>query len=131
MNLHEVVSSAINAINPFQDITITSKGGYFVNEYGEREPLENTTITVKADIQPVSSEDIKFINNYNQSSIYKTFYVSADVHGINRPLAKAGDIVKWNGQTYYVSGLREGWYETCGWNCFIGVLQLEGGNGYA
>lgn len=131
MNLHEVVSSAINAINPFQEISITSRGGYFTNEYGEREALENETITVMADIQPISSEDIKFINNYNQSSIYKSFYVSSDVHGINRPMAKSGDIVKWNGQTYYVSSLKEGWYDTCGWNHFIGVLQLEGGNGYA
>lgn len=131
MNLHEVVSSAINAINPFQEISITSRGGYFTNEYGEREALDNETITVMADVQPISSEDIKFINNYNQSSIYKSFYVSSDVHGINRPMAKSGDIVKWNGQTYYVSSLKEGWYDTCGWNHFIGVLQLEGGNGYA
>lgn len=130
MNLHEVVSSAINAINPFQEITITSRGGYFVNDYGEREAIENKTITVMADIQPVSSEDIKFINNYNQSSIYKSFYVSADVHGINRPMVKSGDIVKWNGQTYYITSLKEGWYDTCGWNHFIGVLQTEGGNGY-
>ena len=131
MNLHEIVSSAINAVNPFQTITIKSRGGYFVNEYGEREALDNITMTCKADIQPVSSEDIKFINNYNQSSIYKSFYVSMEVHGINRPLAKSGDVVTWNGQTYYVVSLKEDWYETCGWNHFIGVLQLGGENGYA
>ena len=93
MNLHEVVSSAINAINPFQEITIVSRGGYVVNDYGETVVCTDKKITVMADIQPVSSEDIKFINNYNQSSIYKSFYVSEDVHGLNRPLAKSGDII--------------------------------------
>lgn len=129
MNLHDIVSNAINAINPFQEITITSRGGYTVNDYGERVASEGSSITVMADIQPISSEDIKFINNYNQSSIYKSFYVSADVHGINRPLVKAGDIVTWGSQTYYVTSLKEGWYETCGWNHFIGSLQLGGQNG--
>ena len=81
-----------------------------------------------ADVQPLSSEDIKFINNYNQSSIYRSFWVSDDVSGINRPLAKAGDIVTYNGDTYYVMGMKEDWYNTCGWNHFIGVLQLGGVN---
>lgn len=129
MNLHEVVSSAINAINPFQEITIVSRGGYVVNDYGETVVCTDKKITVMADIQPVSSEDIKFINNYNQSSIYKSFYVSEDVHGLNRPLAKSGDIIEWNGNTYYVTSLKEGWYDTCGWNHFIGVLQLGGQDG--
>ena len=129
MNLHEVVSSAINAINPFQEIAIVSRGGYVVNDYGETVVCTDKKITVMADIQPVSSEDIKFINNYNQSSIYKSFYVSEDVHGLNRPLAKSGDIIEWNGNTYYVTSLKEGWYDTCGWNHFIGVLQLGGQDG--
>ena len=73
MNLHEVVSSAINAINPFQEITIVSRGGYVVNDYGETVVCTDKKITVMADIQPVSSEDIKFINNYNQSIISPDF----------------------------------------------------------
>lgn len=129
MNLHDIVSSSISSINPFQSITITTRGGYIVNNYGERTAKEGTTITVMADVQPLSSEDIKFISNYNQSSIYKSFYVSADVNGINRPLAKAGDIITWNGNRYYITSLKEGWYETCGWNHFIGVLQLGGSGG--
>lgn len=126
MNLHDVVSNAISSINPFQPITITSRGQYTVNEYGERSVTSGTSRTVMADVQPLSSEDIKFINNYNQSSIYRSFWVSENVSGINRPLAKAGDIVTYNGDTYYVMSLKEDWYNTCGWNHFIGVLQLGG-----
>lgn len=129
MNLHEIVSSAINAVNPFQEITITSRGGYTVNSYGERVAVEGESKTVLADVQPLSSEDIKFINNYNQSTIYRSFWVSEDVSGINRPAAKAGDIVTYNGDTYYVMGMKEDWYATCGWNHFIGVLQLGGNSG--
>ena len=129
MNLHDIVSSAINAVNPFQPITITKRGTYTVNEYGERSVSPSSSITVLADVQPLSSEDIKFINNYNQSSIYRSFWVSTDVSGINRPLAKSGDIVTYYGDTYYVMGMKVDWYATCGWNHFIGVLQLGGQGG--
>lgn len=129
MNLHEIASSCINAINPFQTITITPRGAYTVNEYGEASSTEGTSYQVQADVQPVSGEDIKFINNYNQSTIYKGFWVSADPHGLNRPLAKGGDKVEWNGQTYYVVNMPEDWYQTCGWSHFVGALQLGGQNG--
>ena len=128
MNLHEIASNAINAINPFQEITITPRGGYSVNQYGETTSTEGTSYTIKADIQPVSSEDIRFINNYNESTIYKAFWVSANTFGLNRPMAKGGDKVVCGNKTYYVTSMPEDWYETCGWSHFIGALQLSGGS---
>ena len=125
MNLHEIVSSSISAINPFQNITITPRGNYSVNEYGETSVIEGEPYEILADIQPVTSEDIKFINNYNQSTIYKAFWVSANVFGINRPMVRSGDKIEWNGKTFYVVNMPEDWYETCGWSHFIGVLQLN------
>ena len=125
MNLHEIVSSAINAVNPFQEVLITPKVSYIVNDYGEAVATEEASYTVMADIQPVSSGDIKFINNYNQSSIYKAFWLSSDVSSLNRPFAKAGDKVECNGNTYYVTSMPESWYETVGWTHFIGCLQLK------
>lgn len=130
MNLHDIASSVIQTINPLQDITITSKGSYTVDQYGKATSVAGSSITVKADVQPVNSEDIKFITNYNQSTIYKAFWVSSNVFGINRPLAKGGDIITWNGKTYYVVSMNEDWYETSGWNHFIGALQLGNSNGY-
>lgn len=125
MNLHEIVSNAISAINPFQDVTITPRGSYTVNDYGEAVVASGTSYTIKADVQPVSSEDIKFINNYNQSTIYKAFWVSANTFGINRPMTRAGDKVVCNGKIYYVTSMPEDWYETVGWSHFIGALQLN------
>ena len=125
MNLHEIVSNAISSINPFQSVTITPRGSYSVNDYGETTVTEDTPYTVMADVQPVLSEEIKFINNYNQSTIYKAFWVSADVYGINRQMARAGDKVECNGNIYYITSMAEDWYETVGWSHFIGALQLN------
>ena len=125
MNLHEIVSNAINSINPFQSITITPRGSYSVNDYGEAVVTEGTSYTILADVQPVNSEDIKFINNYNESTIYKAFWVSANTFGINRPMARAGDKVVCNGNIYYITSMPEDWYETVGWSHFIGALQLS------
>lgn len=125
MNLHEIVSSAINSINPFQQIEIVGREDYTVNEYGEAVPVEKPAIKYMAQVQPINSEDIKFINNYNQSSEYKAFWVSADVSGLNRPLLKGGDKVICNGKTYFVTNMPEDWYETVGWNHFVGCLQLN------
>lgn len=125
MNLHEIASNAINAINPFQTIKITPRGGYTVNQYGEAIASEGTSYTIKADVQPITSEDIKFINNYNESTIYKAFWVSANTFGLNRPMAKSGDKIECNGKIYYVTSMPEDWYETVGWSHFIGALQLN------
>lgn len=124
MNLHEIVKGAINSINPFQTITITPRSGYTVNDYGEAVATEGTSYTIQAQIQPLTSEDIKFINSYNESTIYKAFWVSANTFGLNRPMAKGGDKVVWNGKTFYVTSMPEDWYETSGWSHFIGALQL-------
>lgn len=124
MNLHEIVKGAINSINPFQTITITPRSSYTVNDYGEAVATEGTSYTIQAQIQPLTSEDIKFINNYNESTIYKAFWVSANTFGLNRPMARGGDKVVWGSQTYYVTSMPEDWYETSGWSHFIGALQL-------
>ena len=125
MNLHEIVSGAINSINPFQTITITPRSSYTVDEYGEATPNEGSSYQIQAQIQPLTSEDIKFINSYNESTIYKAFWVSANTFGLNRPMAKGGDKVVWNGKTFYVTSMPEDWYENCGWSHFIGALQLN------
>jgi hypothetical protein len=128
MNLHEIVSGAINAVNPFQSITITPKSGYTVNEYGEAVPTSGVSYTMDAQVQPVSSEDLRFINNYNESTVYLAFWISADVHSLNRPLARGGDIVSYNGKTYKVVNMPENWYNTAGWSHFVAALQLGGSN---
>ena len=125
MNLHEIVSGAINSINPFQTITITPRSSYTVDEYGDATPNEGASYQIQAQIQPLTSEDIKFINSYNESTIYKAFWVSANTFGLNRPMAKGGDKVVWNGKTFYVTSMPEDWYETVGWSHFIGALQLN------
>lgn len=129
MNLHEIVSGAINSINPFQEITITPREDYTVNIYGEAEPINKESYTIMAQIQPVSSEDIKFINNYNESTVYMAFWLSANTSGLNRPLLKGGDKVVWGNKTFFITNMPEDWYDTCCWSHFIGCLQLESGNG--
>lgn len=125
MNLHEIASKAINAVNPFQSITITPRSSYTVNDYGEAVASDGTPYVIMAQIQPVTSEDIKFINNYNESTVYKAFWVSANAFGLNRPMARAGDKVVWGNKVFYVTSMPEDWYETCGWSHFIGALQLN------
>lgn len=84
MNLREIVSSAINSINPLQEITIVPSGDFITNEYGEQIRQEGNSFNVLADVQPVKSEDLRFINNYTQTSEYKAFWVSSEVNGTNR-----------------------------------------------
>ena len=130
MNLHDIASSVIHTVNPFQTITIVPREDYTVNDYGEATPLEKESYEIQAQVQPIDSDDIKFINNYNQSSEYKAFWVSAEVFGLNRPMVKGGDKVIWQGRTYFVTDVPEEWFETSGWVHFIGSLQLGVENGY-
>ena len=64
MNLHQIVRSAISSVNPDQTIIIKkyigmdNSGTYAVPQYAE--PVEAI-----AQVQPLTSDDIKFLNSFN------------------------------------------------------------------
>ena len=123
MNLHSIVRHAINSINPDQPITVKVFSG--VDNTGTYAVLTYTETTAIAQVQPMSSEDIQFINNFNSSSIYKAMYILGDWSGLNRVTENGGDLIIWDNKVWYVSSVPEGWNATAGWTKVLVVAQTD------
>ena len=55
-----------------------------------------------AQIQPIKSSEIQFINNYNSSSTYKNVYFNRNHSGLNRRRLKGSDVIIWQGYQWNV-----------------------------
>lgn len=122
MNLHSIVRGAINAVNPDQEVTIKVNKGNQHFPGGIVKPVWEET-TAKAQVQPVSSYEIQFIDNYVASSVYKNFYLFGSYPGLSRRSETGGDIIRWNGFDWYIDSVLAEW-NTVGWTKVRGVQQL-------
>ncbi|MBO7714401.1 MAG: hypothetical protein J6S85_12570 [Methanobrevibacter sp.] len=123
MNLHNIVRKAISSVNPDQEITVKVFSG--VDNTGTYAVLTYTETTAIAQVQPMNSEDIQFINNFNSSSIYKAMYIQGNWSGLNRVTENGGDLIKWNDKVWYVVSVPEGWDATAGWTKVLVVAQTD------
>ena len=122
MNLHNIVRPAITAINPDQQITIKVNKGNQHFAGGIVEPIFEE-ISTTAQVQPVPSSEIQFIDNYVSSNTYRNFYLNGEFSGLNRRKGTGGDIITWNGFDWYIDSEPEPW-NTVGWTKVRGVQQL-------
>lgn len=122
-NIHTLIRHAINKVTPEQKILykkysgMTSVGGKKTAQY--LEPIE-----VWGRVNPITSDDIQFINNYNQSSRYFRFWINGMIDGLNRTDGSGGDIIIWNDKEYYVTSVPEHWDKISDWVSFVGVQRL-------
>lgn len=123
MNLHNIVRVAINSINPDQNIVVKVFDG--VDNTGTWAKVTYKTENAVAQVQPMNSEDIQFINNFNSSSIYKAMYIKGNWSGLNRVTESGGDLIEWDNKIWYVVSVPEGWNATAGWTKVLVVAQTD------
>ena len=122
-NIHTLIRHAINQVTPEQVIYykkylgMTSAGGKKTAQYED-------AIETWGRVNPITSDDIQFINNYNQSSRYFRFWVNGIIDGLSRTDGTGGDIIIWDNKEYYVTSVPEHWDKISGWVSFIGVQRL-------
>lgn len=95
-----------------------NSGTYAVPQYAE--PVEAI-----AQVQPLTSDDIKFLNSFNQSSLMKAMYINGDWSGLDRVDESGGDIIVWNNKSWYVTSVPEGFSPTAGWTKVIVTAQVD------
>ena len=123
MNLHQIVRGIINSINPDQQVIILKCTGFEHTRGGITTPVYER-IRTTAQVQPVSSNDLKFENNYYSSSAYRNFYLNGVYNGLNRRDKTGGDKILWDGKTWFIDSNAEPW-NTAGWTKVRGVQELE------
>lgn len=114
LNLHQMVRSIINSVNPDQPVIILQSDKFEVVDY-EQKPKWKPAVMVMAQAQPVSDKTIQLLNQQRQNSIWWDFYLAGDWNGLSRAKEQSGDLLYWRGFEWEVDQILEAWDPTVGW----------------
>lgn len=128
MNLHNIVSPALNAVQQTETVFVFKCLGV-TNNYGDIVPDYSEPVKTQARWQIDSDEALEHGDNVNQNMILRKVYIdtSADsrLSGINRIDAKAADyIYRECDNTWWMVNATYDEFAAQGWVCVRAVLQL-------
>lgn len=126
MNIHEIIRSAINNVNPMQPVKVLKFKGYSVDEYGINTNTYDELETI-ARIQPINSFKLQHINNFNSSNVYKKAFLNGFQYGLNMALSTNGDMLEFDGKRWLIIEAPQTWSYT-GWNELTLCLQNDNTN---
>lgn len=111
-------------MNPDISIVILQSNGFTVLPGGIQVPGYLPAIYATAQLQPIPSEELKHINNYNASSVYYDLYIDGDWHSLNRADEKGGDLIYFDGFEWLVISRPEAYSLTSNWTK-VRVIQQK------
>lgn len=126
MNIHEIIRSAINNVNPMQPVKVLKFKGFSVDEYGINTNTYDEIETI-ARIQPINSFKLQHINNFNSSNVYKKAFLNGFQYGLNMALSTNGDMLEFDGKRWLIIEAPQTWSYT-GWNELTLCLQNDNTN---
>lgn len=115
LNVRGIVRAGINTINPDIPIVILQSGGFTVLPGGIQSPAYLQAVSAIAQIQPIPSEELQHIANFNASSVYYDLYIDGDFHGLNRADEKGGDLIYFDGFEWLVISRTEAFSLSSNW----------------
>ena len=123
MNLHQIVSGAIGAVNHHEMVTLyrctgtTNTGGVVSVTYDKSDIL--------AQVQAPNAADLRLFDNLADAKHVKKFYINAPASTINRQEETAGDIFERADGTYWLINIVRDDFSPEGWLCCLATLQHE------
>lgn len=126
MNLNNLVSGITASVNPRLVCSYQRSTGNTVGANGKPVPDYAQPFSVLAQVQPLSSSDLRMLDALNLQSNQRAMYVDMKAQGINRPEIKGGDLVtEPDGTIWLVTTELEAWSASAGWTK-IAVTQQNG-----
>ena len=122
MNLHQIVSGAIGAINPFHTATVQYSSGYTTSADGSQVPQYTTVSGVQVQVQALSAKELQHLDSLNIQGVLRAIYLNGDVQGVDRPLGKGGDLFTLPTGNWLTTTVLETW--DGGW-CKVAVTLQE------
>ncbi len=106
MNVNYLASSTLQATYSTVPISIYIYSGQ-TNTLGTISETYASAINVQANMQLMTNQQLQHIEGYNQTKVYKNFWINNDqLTGLNRNISTGGDYLTWNGLTYKVIGVQ-------------------------
>jgi len=92
VNLHQIASGLISAVNPFVLATVQRSTGYTTNPDGSRVP-QYATFTARMQVQSLTYRDLELLDGLNISGTRRAIYLSGEVEGLVRAQQEGGDLI--------------------------------------
>ena len=92
MNLHDLAFGVTSVVNGQAPVLILLSTGYTVGPDGSQMPNYESVMAI-ADEQPITTGDIRHMDAMNIQGVRRAFYISGNVHAIERLNSRGGDIV--------------------------------------
>ncbi len=113
MNLHAIVSPYVSVVNPPLPVMIQVSTGSTTAADGTRIPAYASAYAAMAQVQAMSSRDLRQVSGLNLQGTMVGIYLFGDIEGIVRPLLKGGDLITFpDGSIYLVVVALENWGAT-------------------
>ena len=114
MNLHGIVTGAINTINPPVLLSIQVNTGPTTNPDGTRAPTYAPPQTCTGQIQPLQYTDIIQMESLILQGERRKIYINGNVDGLVRVENKGGDLITdSDGNVWLVAFVSEDWPDWC------------------
>jgi hypothetical protein len=130
MNLHGVVRTAINAINPDQAAYFYANTGPAGSASGKQTPTFAAPVPVRCQVQPLARGDLQHIERLNLQGVFRVVFMFGNTQGVVRVNQQGGDKLvfqQFQGQansTWKVVYVDGPWnVENHGWTRLIVCLQ--------
>lgn len=126
MNLHNIASQYVCAVNPWITATILTSTGYTTNNDGTRVPSYGNPQNVMVQMQSLTYQDLMQLDGLNIQGERHAMYINGNWSGVVRSDNKGGDIIQLqNGTTWLVAQVLENWSEVDGWVKVCVTKQLN------
>lgn len=129
MNLHAIVSPCVAVVNPMLPVLVRVSDGLTTADDGTRTSSYATEYAAKAQVQAMTSRDLRQVSGLNLQGTLVGIYILGDIEGIVRPLVKGGDLITFpDGSVYLVVVALENWGATVPeqWSKVAAQLQVDG-----
>ena len=121
MNLHGIVSAAIGAVNPPQQVMVQISTGSATSPDGNRTPTYLDAMPFAGQVQPLQYSDLMQLDGLNIQGQKRKIYITGKVDGLVRSGKQGGDLITTaDGQVWLVALVLEYWADWC---CVAVVLQ--------
>lgn len=122
MNLQNIVSGVISAVNPQIAGQMLVSTGYITDDSGSPMPTYAAPVAVSVQLQPLSYKGLQHTDGLNLTGIVKEAYVNGNFEGVNRGAQKGGDLLVVGTETWLIVQPLEEWPDWCR---FIVNLQVD------
>jgi hypothetical protein len=129
LNLHAIANSLISTLHPNEEIILYRSSGQVTDRTGTR-PLFDAPLTVQAQIQSLTAQDLRNEAGLPQSEIgYKAYLFSAaDSRGkpasILRAMGRGGDVIRRADGTWWKTTALPEDFSASGWVCVHITAQI-------